>query len=214
MKYLIMGDIHGNLVALEKVIKFFGSEVDNIICHGDVVNYGPWSNECVELLSDKGVICLQGNHEYAFIKGSYDGKNELVKEFFNKTFVSFNKLDIIKNYTLLYENDFFYVVHTLNRKYYYPDSDIEDVEINKNTIIGHSHHAFKRNTKSNKFLINTGSVGQNRSNLNEINFCLYDSDLDEYEIKMLTYDASIVIKKMMSDNYPVNCINYYKSKMK
>lgn len=208
-----MGDIHGNYVALKKVMDEFASEVDEIVCHGDVVNYGPWSNECVELLHENKVTCLQGNHEYAFLKGSYDGNNELVKEFFNKTYSTFKRFDLIKAYKLSYENSYFKVVHTINKKYYYPNSDLEDVTINIDTIIGHSHHSFIRKTNSNFLLINTGSVGQNRSNLNEIDFCLFDSLSLEYKLMKLKYDAKIIVNQLVSDNYPINCIEYYRSKL-
>ena len=66
MKYLIMADIHGNLPALEKTIS--KEEVNGYLILGDVVNYAPWSNECVDLLSSlDDCICLMGNHEEYFI---------------------------------------------------------------------------------------------------------------------------------------------------
>jgi len=213
MKYLVMGDIHGNLIALEKVLKIYKNEVDIIICHGDVVNYGPWSNECVDILDDIGAVCLQGNHEYAFLNGSYGGNNELVHEFFGKTYPSFKKQVVIKEYKLSYSNDYFNVIHTINRKYFFPDSIIDDLSINSNTIIGHSHYSFIRLTNTNYYLINTGSIGQNRKNLNIIEFCVYDSKTDKYEIKQILYDAGVVINQMIAENYPPVCINYYKSKM-
>jgi predicted phosphodiesterase len=213
MRYLILGDIHGNIVALKKVLDEFACEVDEIICHGDVVNYGPWSNECVELLDEKKVICLIGNHEYAFLNGSYDGNNELVKEFFNKTYSKFKRFDLIKAYQFSYENNYFKVVHTINKKYYYPNSDLSDVVLSTNTIIGHSHHAFIRKTNSNFLLINTGSVGQNRSNLNEIDFCIFDSKWVEYKMMRINYDAKIIVNQMVADNYPIGCIKYYESKL-
>ena len=213
MRALIMGDIHGNLIALEKVLKLYKNEVDIIICHGDVVNYGPWSNECVDILDDIGAVCLQGNHEYAFLKGFYGGKNELVLEFFGKTYPTFKKQAVINEYKLSYENEYFNVVHTINRKYFFPDSVIDDLSIVSNTIIGHSHYSFIRLTNSNYYLINTGSIGQNRKNLNIIEFCLFDSNKNKYEIKQILYDAGVIINQMIVENYPINCINYYKSKM-
>ncbi len=213
MKYLIMGDIHGNLIALEEVLNNNIGKVDRIISHGDVVNYGPWSNECVELLEEVNAICLKGNHEHAFINGFYPGKNDLVKLFFTHTFPLFNKLDTIKKYADSYENDFFCVKHTLNEQYYFPDSDLSQVEINKNTIIGHSHYSFIKKTLYNFYLVNTGSVGQNRKNLNEIEYCLYDTDSDRIEIKRIYYSAELVINKMETDKYPTDCIRYYRSKL-
>ena len=46
MKITILSDIHGNLVALEKVFKQ-DSDSDLYIVIGDTVNYGPWSEDCV-----------------------------------------------------------------------------------------------------------------------------------------------------------------------
>lgn len=208
-----MGDIHGNLIALELVLKQYLKEVDKIICHGDVVNYGPWSNECVEILDSLDIICLRGNHEEAFISGYYSGKNKLVQDFFMKTYPKFIKHDVIKAYQSKYETENFAVVHTLNNHYFFPDSNFEGLHIDKNTIIGHSHYSFIKLLNNKNYLINTGSVGQNRKNLNTIEFCIYDSKIDKYEIKQIQYNAEQIIKQMILEDYPIDCINYYKSKL-
>jgi predicted phosphodiesterase len=213
MKYLLMGDIHGNLIALEIVLNKYLKEVDKIICHGDVVNYGPWSNECVEILDSLNVVCLKGNHEDAFIKGHYKGENKLVQEFFMKTYPTFYKQNLIKTYESTYETDYFNVAHTLKNNYYFPDSNFNDIQIDKTTIIGHSHYSFIKKIDENNYLINTGSVGQNRENLNIIEFCIYDSNLNRFEIKHIRYNAELIIKQMIIEDYPINCINYYKSKL-
>jgi len=49
VKVLVISDVHGNLPALERVLDN-NNDVDLVISLGDVVNYGPWSNECVQLL--------------------------------------------------------------------------------------------------------------------------------------------------------------------
>ena len=67
MKIAFLSDIHGNLPALEIAIKDVG-EVDGYFVLGDVVNYGPWSNECVDMLEDlQNCKKIRGNHEYFFI---------------------------------------------------------------------------------------------------------------------------------------------------
>ena len=98
MKYLIISDVHGNLPALESIIKK-ENDVQGYINLGDVVNYGPWSNECVDLIDSlTNTINILGNHEEYFIKGSFDLNNELVNKFFSQTYPSFVKLDKIKTY--------------------------------------------------------------------------------------------------------------------
>jgi putative phosphoesterase len=66
MKVLIVSDIHGNWPALSAVLEAEG-KFDQILCLGDLVNYGPQPVECVawakELSSD--AIILQGNHDRA-----------------------------------------------------------------------------------------------------------------------------------------------------
>ena len=54
MKIGIFSDIHGNLIALEKVLKD-EKDLEEYIILGDVVNYGPWSNECVQILETLNV---------------------------------------------------------------------------------------------------------------------------------------------------------------
>ena len=48
----IFGDVHGNLVALEKLFKIENEQTDLFVCHGDIVNYGPWTNECIAFLQN------------------------------------------------------------------------------------------------------------------------------------------------------------------
>ena len=49
MRLAILSDIHGNLPALEAVAVRL-RDVEQVVCLGDVVNYGPWNDECLELL--------------------------------------------------------------------------------------------------------------------------------------------------------------------
>ena len=63
----ILSDIHGNLPALEIVLKKI-KNYSKIIFLGDIVNYGPWSNECVQIIdSIKNKITLLGNHEEYYL---------------------------------------------------------------------------------------------------------------------------------------------------
>ena len=67
MKVAILSDVHGNLRALENVLNSnIFKTVDKIILLGDLVDYGPHSNEVVELLSEyePKIICnIIGNQD-------------------------------------------------------------------------------------------------------------------------------------------------------
>ncbi len=58
-----MSDIHGNLEALQAVLaQVAGAGV--VYCAGDIVGYGPNPNECCDLVRERGVRCVQGNHDF------------------------------------------------------------------------------------------------------------------------------------------------------
>ena len=69
LKIALLSDIHGNLPALEIAVKKSG-DVDGYVVLGDVVNYGPWSNECVQMLETLPYCTkIRGNHEDYYING-------------------------------------------------------------------------------------------------------------------------------------------------
>ncbi len=66
MKIGILGDIHGNLEALEAVLADAKEQrVDRFICTGDVVGYNANPHECVEIIRNLDCLSVvQGNHDY------------------------------------------------------------------------------------------------------------------------------------------------------
>ena len=209
MRYLVFGDVHGNLLALQKMLKEEQGNFDVLISHGDVVNYGPWSNECVYLLQNINFICLKGNHEEYFINGFYDGANVIPKTFFEVCHKDFSKKEIISLYKNEYEIPGFKIVHTINNQYVFPDTDVKSLHIDEDTIIGHSHHQFLLQVNNCK-LYNTGSVGQNRKYINVINYLLVEDD--NVELRSKIYDVDIVINEMKKRNFPSVCLDYYLKK--
>lgn len=208
MKVLIYSDVHGNLPAFERMLEI-EKDCDKYICLGDLVNYGPWSNECVDLantLTDS--IVIMGNHEEAFLNGKYLGTNTLVQNFFKTTYLQFNRFSEIKKYLLEIQFNDFILRHTIDDLYIYPDTTIT---LTNNYIIGHSHHQFKYNN-SDFVLYNTGSVGQNRKYINEINYLVFDTDSNQILMKSAMYDVDLIINEMKSRKYPLECINYYSQK--
>jgi predicted phosphodiesterase len=59
----LISDIHGNLEALEAVLKDIQKHnVTDIYCLGDVVGYGPNPRECIDLIMQCKIVLL-GNHD-------------------------------------------------------------------------------------------------------------------------------------------------------
>jgi len=63
-RYGVLGDIHGNREALEAALACLDARgVDRIVCVGDLVGYNADPDECVELLRERNVISIAGNHD-------------------------------------------------------------------------------------------------------------------------------------------------------
>jgi diadenosine tetraphosphatase ApaH/serine/threonine PP2A family protein phosphatase len=66
MRIGIISDIHGNLEALEAVLRELElHQLDEIVCLGDVVGYGASPNECCQLVREHCSFTLLGNHDAA-----------------------------------------------------------------------------------------------------------------------------------------------------
>ena len=64
MKIAVFSDIHGNIEALQKVMEDIKrAEVDKIYCLGDLVGYGPYPNEVIELIKENEIETVMGNYD-------------------------------------------------------------------------------------------------------------------------------------------------------
>lgn len=62
MRVAILGDIHGNLPALEAVLDDLSKqEVDQVWCSGDIGWGGPWASECIAKIREAGWPTVKGN---------------------------------------------------------------------------------------------------------------------------------------------------------
>lgn len=208
MKILIISDVHGNLPSLEFVLEQ-EFDADLIISLGDVVNYGPWSNECVDLLESlQNKILIKGNHEDAFIKGIYPGSNPVSKAFFDFCYPEFHNKEKISKYIEDFTYLDYFFIHTLNDAYIFPDTELN---LKQNTFIGHSHRIFERQIDNYK-LVNVGSVGQNRVNIEDLNYVIWYPEKEKIDLITKKFSSDSLIKEMKSQKYPEICINYILSK--
>src|SRR2546425_9293738 len=70
MRLAVLSDVHSNLPALQAVL----ADVDRIApdgiwVAGDLVGYNPWPNEVLEILRERHVRAIRGNHDRAAIGG-------------------------------------------------------------------------------------------------------------------------------------------------
>ena len=66
VKQALISDIHGNLEALTQVLADIDeNSVDEIICLGDVIGYGPNPCECLDHVMKRCSLTILGNHDQA-----------------------------------------------------------------------------------------------------------------------------------------------------
>jgi predicted phosphodiesterase len=65
VKYALISDIHGNLPALEAVLRDIDGrpDLDGVYHLGDLVGYAPWPNEVVALLRERAIPGVAGNYD-------------------------------------------------------------------------------------------------------------------------------------------------------
>ena len=63
--YAVISDIHGNLEALEAVVRDVPGEVETVYCLGDVIGYGANPDECCDVVRSLGMPTVSGNHDLA-----------------------------------------------------------------------------------------------------------------------------------------------------
>lgn len=65
LRILLISDIHGNLPALEKVIRHGSDKACDLrVCLGDITGYGPWPSQCIGLVRSFCHIVVAGNHDH------------------------------------------------------------------------------------------------------------------------------------------------------
>jgi predicted phosphodiesterase len=211
VRFAIFADVHANLPALEKFVEVTRSKVDGYVCLGDVVNYGPWNDECIELVwSLPNVTFLEGNHERLFL-GTETVSEELplVQTFFAHSRARFSLAERIRALPERHALGPYTCVHTIegNRRIY-PDSDLN---LDANYVIGHSHHQFRR--QNNGFeIVNCGSVGQNRGLIDLVQYAIYDLPGNKMTLHSEPYPVDLFIDQLEALHYPEECIAYYRGK--
>jgi diadenosine tetraphosphatase ApaH/serine/threonine PP2A family protein phosphatase len=65
VRYAIISDVHANLPALRAVLADAARVADAVVCLGDVVGYGAEPEACIDLVAERAVAVVAGNHEHA-----------------------------------------------------------------------------------------------------------------------------------------------------
>lgn len=180
----IFGDIHANLPALEAVFQDMEArELGNLYCLGDLVGYGTFPNEVVELIRRRDIPTLMGNYDQGVGNDSDDcgcayktdidrRRGELSIAWTNAHTTSENKtfLRTLPAHIPLQLGDLrVLLVHGSPRKvneYLFedrPDDYFERIMDAANAdvlVCGHTHWPYHKVLPSGRQIVNAGSVGK------------------------------------------------------
>jgi len=178
VKIAVLSDIHANVVALKKVMKYLKSSgVTKIYSLGDIIGYGNHPNEVIGLLNRKNVRCIKGNHEQLFLNGIYLKKYNLL---FTKRVITKKSLNYLKKLPekIIIKDANAILTHTVpfaSDNYVYANSSFVRFKRIKHKfiVLGHTHYPMYVSYQEKKIL-NPGSVGQPRDGIEKPSFLICD----------------------------------------
>jgi predicted phosphodiesterase len=222
MKYAVISDIHANVEALTKAFQLIDAEnVDEIICLGDLVGYGPNPNECAELVRSRCSIVILGNHDAAALDPSqaYDF-NPVARKALLWTVrqLSAESRAFLSSLPLLARRENILFVHSSPDNppawdYVISAADAASAILHfkeKLCFIGHTHipGIFSGNAKVKsissdaQYLVNVGSVGQPRDGNPMLSFGIFNSTTWEYKHTRSAYEIQKTTGKILAAGLP------------
>jgi predicted phosphodiesterase len=229
MKYAIIADIHGNLEALEAVLRDTTEQkCTHYACVGDVVGYGANPKECLEIVRSMALPCVKGNHdEYCSTEDTLEGFNPHAAEavFWTRKQLSEEDKQWLRDLKYIRLVGSFSMVHaTLDgpqRWGYVFDRLAAAASFTyQNTAVcffGHTHVpvAFIRDSvvrggtyskfkveAGRKYFVNVGSVGQPRDGNPAAAYVIYDLNEGSIELRRIMYDIPKAQGKIRAAGLP------------
>jgi diadenosine tetraphosphatase ApaH/serine/threonine PP2A family protein phosphatase len=196
-------------------------KIDVSYCLGDTVGYGPFPNECVDLVRKHCSIVLKGNHDSGILgETSIEDFNQhgLKAILWSQKVITGQNLDYLRQLPFTSTLDHYTLAHASP---YRPQrwtyvltlrAAKENFRAFSTTIcfIGHTHvpviigedSTVNQFRKGPRFIINVGSVGQPRDGNPESAFGLYDTESDSYTLLRVPYDIDRTAKAINAAGLP------------
>ncbi len=182
MRIAVIGDIHGNKYALERVLEHIEKmDVDTVVSTGDLVGYMPYPNEVIELIRKHKIMVVQGNHDKVIAEAKKISVDELntmstaeiqknASAAFTNCYIKEEHRNYLNNLctkiVLEVEKQKMIIVHgspfKVDEYLFEQEEHLAQIsnQIEENVIIcGHTHIPYFRNVNGTYF-INAGSVGK------------------------------------------------------
>ncbi len=217
-KIAIFADIHGNIHALDAVIADArGRGIDMFLNAGDLVGYGVFPNEVIDVLRSIGVPSVVGNYDIEVIEGHKKprGEKEIIFNFSIRTLSKSSKAylgSLPKSLRLEFKGKRWLMTHgspeSINEHIYMNTSEIRLRSLAKKAradviIVGHSHRPFCRTVDSMTF-INPGSVGRPDDGNPKASYAIVGADPLSVDLIRVGYDLEAAVHAIRKKDLPEN----------
>lgn len=232
MRYCVLGDVHGNLEALEAVVadaRRRGAE--RFACVGDIVGYGASPSECIDRVQSLTTQIVAGNHDCAVVERTdLEYFNPFARDavvwtrrqlspqdkcFLHELPLTLEVNDLVLAHATLYEPALFgYIESDFSARQSFRALD------GSLAFVGHSHVPvvfFYDPSKdlvlytkdlhidldgTTKVIVNVGSVGQPRDEDPRACYALYDSSRRTVTLRRVEYNVEAAKRKILAADLP------------
>lgn len=231
MKIAIISDIHGNIIALERVFKDIKENgIEQIYCLGDLVDYAPWDNEVIACIRDKNIPCIMGNHDeriafdqavtsFDYLTQDENNWRTQAVAYAKRTITADNKRwlgELPFQMELTYQLSGGYrrilLVHATpdsNKAYIYEKDSKSDLiaYLDKQAadaiVMGHTHLPYVQQV-SGKLIVNSGAVGRSREEDRTASYVILEICATGVlaEIRRLNYPIEKVVEGIYNSEIP------------
>ena len=205
----IISDIHANLPALEAVLEHIDEVgVTRIVSLGDVVGYGASPSECIQLLRERDIPNILGNHDNYLAFNMNCERSRTVAEIIDYQRSLLSESDIAwlrASPRSIREGDQLFV-HGSPMDYtdgyiYEVSSDIFQENVKK-LFVGHTHVQASFDFEE-KLFCNPGSVGQPRDGNPKAAYAILDGE--KLSLHRVEYDIDSTVASMVSAGFASYC---------
>jgi predicted phosphodiesterase len=233
MKVAVISDIHGNLEAFKEVLADMDrAHVEDVVCLGDNVGYGPEPEEVVRLIRQRGISSVMGNHELALTQPMHlQRMNPSARKsvILTRDLLSPSSLAYFKTLRPCLTFHGALCVHGCP-----PDSvttylftlsetrlkKIFRAMIERICFAGHTHElerirfdgqqvtheplnrGFFGMHDQARYIINAGSVGQPRDGNNNAKYLIWETDSQTVDVRFVPYDIGKTADKILKMGFP------------
>jgi predicted phosphodiesterase len=233
MKIAVISDIHGNLDAFQQVlIDIDRSNIDALLSLGDNIGYGPEPEAVINLIQERGIPSVMGNHEITVKDKKFlDWFNPAACQSLKKTFEFLSEESVqfilsLKSYLIRFGCRFVHgsppdsalrylfqiTKHEFHRVFNQMDERI--------CFVGHTHdlqiigfngctltqaplnEGITSLNTDTQYIINVGSVGQPRDGNNKAKYVIWDNSNNYIDVRFIPYDIESVVNKIIAAGLP------------